>query len=77
LVVPEDANFQTIFKKMMSSDPDLVYIAPRLRFRMFVRDYGPDKLNLPPDSPEASFMTDLLGIGFPKGSALTAKFSRM
>ncbi len=62
---------------MMTSDPDLVTILPRLRFRIFVRDYGADKLNLPPDSPEASFMMDLVGIAFPKGSALTEKFSRM
>jgi hypothetical protein len=77
LVVPEIENFQMIFKKMMTSDPDLVYISPRLRFRMIVRDYDIDKLNLPPDSPEATFMMDLLCIAFPKGSALTVKFSRM
>jgi len=62
---------------MMTSDPDLVYIETRLRFRMSIRDYGADKLYLPPDSPEASFMMDLVGIAFPKGSALTPKFSRM
>jgi len=77
LAVPEIENFQMIFKKMMTSDPDLVYISSHIRLRMFVRDYGADKLNMPPDSPEASFTKDLVSIAFPKGSALTAKFSRM
>ncbi len=60
---------------MMTSDPDFVSIATRLPLRMVVRDYGADKLNLPPDSPEATFMKNLYGIAFPKGSALTVKFS--
>ena len=77
MVVPEIEDFQTTIKKMVTSDPDLVYILPRLPSRMLIRDYGSDKLNLPPDSPEASFMMDLVAIAFPKGSALTVKFSRM
>jgi hypothetical protein len=70
LVVPE-MNFKTIIKKMMTSDPDLVYISSRILFRMLIRDYGPDKLKIPPDSPDASFLMDLVSVALPKGSALT------
>jgi hypothetical protein len=62
---------------MLTSEPDLICIAERMSLRMYACVYGEEKLKLPPDSPDASFTTELLGIAFPKGSVLTAKFNRM
>jgi hypothetical protein len=62
---------------MITSEPDLVYISNRVRFRMVIKNFGEGKFKLPPDSSDASFTTDLIGIGFPKGSYLTEKFSKM
>jgi hypothetical protein len=66
-----------ILERMMTSEPDLVFIKDRMRLRMFIRAYGEDNLKLPHDSSDAIFMTDLVAIAFPRGSILTIEFSRM
>ncbi len=61
----------------MTSEPDLVLISGRIPMRMFIRAYGEDNLKLPPDSADASFMTELSSIAFPKSNNLTAEFNRV
>ncbi len=62
---------------MLTSEPDLVHIEQRMNLRLYLQIYGKEKLKLPADSADASFMTDLLGIAFSKGSILKQRFDRM
>jgi len=76
-VIHDLDDYKNAISRILTSEPTLVYITQRMRLSLFVRVYGKQKLILPPDSPYASFTTDLLGIAFPKGSVLTVKFNSM
>jgi hypothetical protein len=79
MIIP-DSNIKSFGKvcvRMMTSEPDLVYVTRRIRTCMFIRAYGEDNLKIPPDSPDASFIVDLIAIAFPRGSILNKEFSRV
>jgi hypothetical protein len=62
---------------MLTSEPNLVHIEQRMNLRLCLQIYGKEKLKLPGDSADASFMNDLLGIALYKGSVLKQKLDSM